>query len=90
MLADGETNPEYLTQPFLCEAAPNPFNFFLSFFVSFATAVATTGETHAVDGNACIKQVGVGTPRNALPLLCGSFLFLVLKYGLAHLHTELV
>ncbi|MHC5721256.1 MAG: hypothetical protein ACYTX0_56875, partial [Nostoc sp.] len=41
-----------------------------------------------------------GNPRNALPLLCvllyetlrecGSFFFLVLKYGLAHLHTELV
>ncbi len=30
-----------LVIPFLCEAAPNPFNFFLS---SFVTAVATTGE----------------------------------------------
>lgn len=30
------------------------------------------------------------TPKTALPLLCGSFLFLVLKHSLAHLHTELV
>lgn len=71
--------------PFLWEAVPNPFNFFLSFFVSFSD------ETLRV---ACFS-VGVcvlcGSLRQAALRLRFSLFCLALKYdSLAHLHTELV
>ncbi|MHC5936820.1 hypothetical protein [Nostoc sp.] len=77
VLADGETNPEYLI-PFLCEAAPNPFNFFLSFFVSFATAVATTG-SHCGGRERLHKASGVGTPATRCLSFAVRFSFLYLN-----------
>ncbi|MEH1944471.1 MAG: hypothetical protein V7L01_30235 [Nostoc sp.] len=76
--------------PFLCEAAPNPFNFFL--------CVLPFGKPLRVYAS---FAVACGKPLTLL--LCetlrerryrfanaSTFFFLVLKYGLAHLHTELV
>ncbi|MGF1986731.1 MAG: hypothetical protein RMY62_002450, partial [Nostoc sp. ZfuVER08] len=60
------------------EAAPNSFKFFLSLFLSLCPSLTRRSLRECV---LC------GSLRQAAPRLR---FFLVVKYGLAHLHTELV